>query len=165
MAFTNAEKQARWRARRDAEVEQLRKAAAKAAPEPAKPSAAELHAEYVRGYNAALKGHEIASAEAAAREAKRVAKVKAEAAGLSKDDLAVKLANAERLHRADATKIRNLIKEEQAARKRAHLQVMPLSVFGAISKCLRTDLDAPSKGDRDKAMQMLNDWRSKTRQG
>jgi hypothetical protein len=56
MPLTNAEKQARWRARRDAEFKRLRKLAAKAAPANQEQLAeARKEIERLRKENAALK--------------------------------------------------------------------------------------------------------------
>ncbi|MFK4725849.1 chromosome segregation ATPase [Bradyrhizobium niftali] len=190
MGLTNAEKQARWRAKRDAEIERLRKAAAAPPPDQeliearaeierlrneliaARAEIERQRAELARrldGTRLSMPTYEELMASKAAQTAKRAAAraaTKARAAELyaaaDEPTLQEKLMQAEKQLAAKSTRIKNLTGELRWY-ERNRPDIMDFVTFTKIAACLHADKDPPSVEQRTEAMKLLNAWRSSSR--
>jgi hypothetical protein len=147
MGLSNAERQERWRIKRNKEIEELRKAA-----NGAKPASQELAAlrQRVRELEAAL------AAKPASKPAK-AAQTKAAKAPLPPDEVR------DRQIKALKTQVKNLMSERDAA---FHLAEGVIAVGGmrpetrrAIDKVLHPD-SRPTEVDRDEACKGWNVWKN-----
>jgi DNA repair exonuclease SbcCD ATPase subunit len=121
MGLTNAEKQARWRAKRDAEIGRLRKAAGAPSSDSPELIEARKEIERLRKENAALRAQkarpllpttveEMLAAKRAVEEARKAKRTAARAAAPAEDEatLQEKLRQAEKQLAANKTRIKNL---------------------------------------------------------
>lgn len=178
MALTNAEKQARWRAKRDAEIERLRKAAAAPPPDQelieARAEIERLRNELIaaRAEIERLRAEELMTSKAAADEEQKAKRAAARAAAKAKaaelyagDDgptLQEKLLNAEKQSAAKSTRIKRLTEELRWYEHRRP-DIMGFATYAKIAACLHADKDPPSVEQRTEALKLLNAWRSADR--